>query len=602
VNVAFGFDGTLDHPFVCGDRKGKHRWVSGCFFRTPPPDTPREPPPPPGEPPPTGGPPSTPGTPGIPDLPRPPTGPTLPPSPNPLPPIDPGEYIDRPMPDPIETPEPIGEWLPGGILVPPPPPIVIPIPGGMLVNPIPGFVPIPDLGTPRPAGEQAQPPHRGDAETARERLRWDRNRPGKGTSVSGFGRSWTFLDGGSSIGHDVSAYTPSDGMLAYGATSMEIAFPALLAQPQMVSRAMPNYKNWTSPDLGMIEGEVDSYTPITGRIEAWGAQGDKNGSDIIGSSFPWQYTNWPDKYRYRPGTASGGFLVLPPEVGMEDTDTSFIPTASGTSVSDTIFAVGPGAQFGAGRPDLESGGMLEGYTWRDDGGGLIWGTNWYSARTDRVWFSPTGMVGIGVSPSTDLHIKNNEGSPIAADLVTIESAGDTTGDSFGIGFSSGEGELAKIRCIQTGAGNFGLLQFQTSRLGTMTRWANLTDRGVWQFFDAAYATVFSLDTTQHQFLTPDGTVGDPVLSFTGDDNTGIYSPGADSWAVATAGGQKFLLDRFGNAGFNTGIFGGGRGVIGMKSAVSAPSMTPLGGGVLYVSAGALTYKGSSGTVTTIAVA
>lgn len=55
-------------------------------------------------------------------------------------------------------------------------------------------------------------------------------------------------------------------------------------------------------------------------------------------------------------------------------------------------------------------------------------------------------------------------------------------------------------------------------------------------------------------------------------------------------------------GINTTDFASGTGVIGIGNRTAAPSGTPSGGGVLYVESGALKYKGSSGTVTTIAVA
>lgn len=48
-----------------------------------------------------------------------------------------------------------------------------------------------------------------------------------------------------------------------------------------------------------------------------------------------------------------------------------------------------------------------------------------------------------------------------------------------------------------------------------------------------------------------------------------------------------------------GSFGSGVGVIFIANANTVPSGTPSGGGILYVDAGALKYKGSSGTVTTI---
>lgn len=62
----------------------------------------------------------------------------------------------------------------------------------------------------------------------------------------------------------------------------------------------------------------------------------------------------------------------------------------------------------------------------------------------------------------------------------------------------------------------------------------------------------------------------------------------------------FVQGSDGNVGVGTIDFGSGSGgVMGIVNA-TAPSGTPTGGGVLYVEAGALKYKGSSGTITTIA--
>jgi hypothetical protein len=52
----------------------------------------------------------------------------------------------------------------------------------------------------------------------------------------------------------------------------------------------------------------------------------------------------------------------------------------------------------------------------------------------------------------------------------------------------------------------------------------------------------------------------------------------------------------------TRSFGGGNGVIGIANAAAVPSSNPSGGGVLYAEAGALKWRGSGGTVTTIAAA
>lgn len=59
----------------------------------------------------------------------------------------------------------------------------------------------------------------------------------------------------------------------------------------------------------------------------------------------------------------------------------------------------------------------------------------------------------------------------------------------------------------------------------------------------------------------------------------------------------------GNVGIGTtNQWGGGVGVLALANAATVPTVNPVGGGVLYVDAGALKYRGSSGTVTTIAPA
>lgn len=77
-------------------------------------------------------------------------------------------------------------------------------------------------------------------------------------------------------------------------------------------------------------------------------------------------------------------------------------------------------------------------------------------------------------------------------------------------------------------------------------------------------------------------------------NTGditVFAGGAQVGTVGSAGWQ-----------FGAGAkdFGGGVGVIGIDNAGTNPSTNPTSGGVLYVDAGALKYRGSGGTVTTIA--
>ena len=48
-----------------------------------------------------------------------------------------------------------------------------------------------------------------------------------------------------------------------------------------------------------------------------------------------------------------------------------------------------------------------------------------------------------------------------------------------------------------------------------------------------------------------GSASGPAISFTGDSNTGIYSPGADQVAVATNGTGRLFGDASGNVGVGT---------------------------------------------------
>ncbi len=77
--------------------------------------------------------------------------------------------------------------------------------------------------------------------------------------------------------------------------------------------------------------------------------------------------------------------------------------------------------------------------------------------------------------------------------------------------------------------------------------------------------------------------------------------GIGALALQSGGTTVMYIDSSQNVGFRTtSQFGSGTGVIGIANCSAAPSGTPTGGGVLYTESGALKYKGSSGTVTTIA--
>ena len=59
----------------------------------------------------------------------------------------------------------------------------------------------------------------------------------------------------------------------------------------------------------------------------------------------------------------------------------------------------------------------------------------------------------------------------------------------------------------------------------------------------------------YQILATTGTVTSPSLSFVGDTNTGLYSPGADTLVFSTSGSERIRIDDGGNVGIGTSTIG-----------------------------------------------
>ena len=82
-------------------------------------------------------------------------------------------------------------------------------------------------------------------------------------------------------------------------------------------------------------------------------------------------------------------------------------------------------------------------------------------------------------------------------------------------------------------------------------------------------------------------------------------PGRITFSTALAGfvgdAERMRIDNAGNLGLGGASFGGGARVFFLANA-TAPTSNPAGGGIFYVESGALKYRGTSGTTTTIAPA
>jgi len=139
-------------------------------------------------------------------------------------------------------------------------------------------------------------------------------------------------------------------------------------------------------------------------------------------------------------------------------------------------------------------------------------------------------------------------------------------------------------------------------------------------------TAIALDNGEIKFFTDTaattsiGTDVTPTLRarITSGGNFGINSPATNArLEVLADSGEVFRADATGGAlrivanqtdvilGGNIALgvstsFGGGSRVVAIREAATVPTTNPVGNGILYVEAGALKYRGTSGTVTTIA--
>ena len=75
---------------------------------------------------------------------------------------------------------------------------------------------------------------------------------------------------------------------------------------------------------------------------------------------------------------------------------------------------------------------------------------------------------------------------------------------------------------------------------------------------------------------PLGSAGSPTLFFTGDSNTGLFSPGADAIALATAGSERFRIAASGQIGLGGANYGTSGQALTSNGSGSAPTwQTPV---------------------------
>lgn len=229
---------------------------------------------------------------------------------------------------------------------------------------------------------------------------------------------------------------------------------------------------------------------------------------------------------------------------------------------------------------------------------ISFGTN----DTERMRILSGGGVAVGRTDTlSGYNLDVNSDTCIRGNLFIKRSADTSTG----LDFALGDGDTG------FNWGSDGLIQIYANN----TEVANINSTGI------AIGTGTINDKLN---VSGDARINDNDLWLRGgtDQNHGIgwYGTGKSFDAVdldgpvtfgysgaglgSTNGGNKLVVrvDNTRNVGVNGGSYGSGAGVIFIANASTTPSSNPSGGGVLYVESGALKYRGSSGTITTIAAA
>ena len=470
--------------------------------------------------------------------------------------------------------------------------------------------------------------------------------------------------GSNQYAQGVAPYTPDlqRAFLPYQYSSMEEGGISYIWRPQMFQNREIDWRKWKKPNREYRRATADIESPITARFEAFGAQGASNQDTdlVLEKASDWIYTNRPNSYRYLSGTADGGICLLPPEIDLADIDNELQPITENVDVSTTHLIAARGTRFGTGLPDLFHGGVYRGYSFFDgqvggQHGGLIFASNTRSTKTDHIYFEyRTGHVGLNQdSPLFRLHITDDDAG---ARGERIENLSNNSTAKAMVQTRNNTGDVCEMSTVSSGWPVASIPGNRGSQVVTDSRSFYLAaTHGAGNMMFVTGGTTAGTTGNERMRITSAGDVGvkessPDTLVHIHDDHTSGHEPPlltqidilkiesdfsntGDEFSVlftgnsvnrgringridgATTGSLVFetkdalafrdaliLEGDTGNVGINGESFASGQGGVFIANAAAPPSGTPSGGGILYVRAGALRYKGSAGTDTLIASA
>lgn len=260
---------------------------------------------------------------------------------------------------------------------------------------------------------------------------------------------------------------------------------------------------------------------------------------------------------------------------------------------------------------FENSGQRNWQVWADrTNDALQFGNN--SRATVNMVINSSGNVGIGTVPSYKLHVYGSLASTTTYITSQAAGAGSTASfaaigpTSYALFNSYSGGDASVVNQYATGALWFGTNATEKMRIdssgnvgiGTSSPGTQLNVyKGT-----ATQVSIRPQNSLGYADFGPiaDGTIYGPYAAPAASTGLVIGTSNSNPIAFWTNGASRMQIDTSGNIGLATSSFGGGSVVIAIANATTVPTSNPTGGGILYVQAGALKYRGSSGTITTIA--
>ena len=338
------------------------------------------------------------------------------------------------------------------------------------------------------------------------------------------------------------------------------------------------YATNSSPQLILGNGDATSHWVIYETVLSGGAQANFNIYDAVSS-------------------ASRVVISTSGNVGIGTTSPSAnldVVTAGATTTSKIKITTNPGGNPESTLELFTSGPSIDAneravINAKSDANAII---AFQVNDVERMRINSSGNVGIGTSsPTSELTI--NGGATSTDVRLQNTNSGSGAGNGLDIGLGS-VGDNGYIYLYENGYFYFATNATERMRIDAS---GNLLVGTTTNSASARITAAINTTTANTVFI---GLQNDAL----GANDWAITMPSTNDLAIRNINNSYnaiYIQNQGGNAdiGINGLSVGGGAGVVFVANATVMPTTNPTGGGILYVEAGALKYRGSSGTVTTL---